>query len=167
MIAVNEVHVRVSRRPEEHRVARSSTGIRVRRRIVDSEVGFVFDDSAGEKCSSFAADQQLAQQFASNGHRIAIEEFARKNWSIAAARSRNGGAASVRGANFSVSCARFAIVTSISTFAINLQSSCMIAHLRGRLIAKHPNQAIVETAGVGYDVTITVPTFSGLARAGQ
>ena len=38
----------------------------------------------------------------------------------------------------------------------------MIAHLRGRLIAKHPNQAIVETGGVGYDVVISVPTFSEL-----
>ena len=33
----------------------------------------------------------------------------------------------------------------------------MIAHLRGKLLAKHPNQAIVETGGVGYDVTISVP----------
>ena len=43
----------------------------------------------------------------------------------------------------------------------------MIAHLRGRLIAKHPNQAIIEAAGVGYDVTISVPTFSGLPAAGN
>ncbi len=42
----------------------------------------------------------------------------------------------------------------------------MIAHLRGRLIAKHPNQAIVEAGGVGYDVTITIPTFSELPAAG-
>ena len=42
----------------------------------------------------------------------------------------------------------------------------MIAHLRGRLIAKHPNQAIVEAGGVGYDVTISVPTFSELPAAG-
>ena len=42
----------------------------------------------------------------------------------------------------------------------------MIAHLRGKLLAKHPNQAIVETAGVGYDVTISVPTFSDLPDAG-
>ena len=42
----------------------------------------------------------------------------------------------------------------------------MIAHLRGKLLAKHPNQAIVETAGVGYDVTITIPTFSDLPAAG-
>jgi Holliday junction DNA helicase RuvA len=42
----------------------------------------------------------------------------------------------------------------------------MIAHLRGKLISKHPNQAIVEAAGVGYDVTITVPTFSDLPGLG-
>jgi holliday junction DNA helicase RuvA len=43
----------------------------------------------------------------------------------------------------------------------------MIAHLRGKLLAKHPNQAIVETAGVGYDVVISVPTFSDLPAAGS
>lgn len=43
----------------------------------------------------------------------------------------------------------------------------MIAHLRGTLLSKHPNQAIVETAGVGYDVTISVPTFSDLPAAGS
>ena len=42
----------------------------------------------------------------------------------------------------------------------------MIAHLRGRLIAKHPNQAVVETAGVGYDIVISVPTFSDLPALG-
>ena len=43
----------------------------------------------------------------------------------------------------------------------------MIAHLRGKLLAKHPNQVIVETAGVGYDVTITIPTFSDLPGVGS
>src|SRR5215510_4103871 len=43
----------------------------------------------------------------------------------------------------------------------------MIAHLRGKLLAKHPNRAIVETAGVGYDVTISVPTFSDLPSVGS
>ena len=43
----------------------------------------------------------------------------------------------------------------------------MIAHLRGKLLSKHPNQAIVETAGVGYDVVITVPTFSDLPAVGS
>ncbi len=42
----------------------------------------------------------------------------------------------------------------------------MIAHLRGKLLAKHPNQAIVEAGGVGYDVTISVPTFSALPETG-
>jgi Holliday junction DNA helicase RuvA len=42
----------------------------------------------------------------------------------------------------------------------------MIAHLRGKLLAKHPNQAIVETGGVGYDVTISIPTFSDLPAIG-
>lgn len=42
----------------------------------------------------------------------------------------------------------------------------MIAHLRGKLLAKHPNQAVVETGGVGYDVTISVPTFSDLPAVG-
>jgi len=43
----------------------------------------------------------------------------------------------------------------------------MIAHLRGTLLAKHPNQAIVETHGVGYDVAISVPTFSEMPTAGS
>jgi len=42
----------------------------------------------------------------------------------------------------------------------------MIAHLRGKLIDKHPGQAIVEAAGVGYDVTISVPTFTALPSVG-
>ena len=43
----------------------------------------------------------------------------------------------------------------------------MIAHLRGKLISKHPNQAVVEAAGVGYEVNITIPTFSGLPNPGS
>lgn len=42
----------------------------------------------------------------------------------------------------------------------------MIAHLRGKLLAKHPNQLIVETSGVGYEVTISIPTFSDLPEVG-
>ena len=52
-----------------------------------------------------------------------------------------------------------------SAIPANILTS-MIAHLRGRLIAKHPNQAIVEAAGVGYDVSISVPTFSDLPATG-
>jgi holliday junction DNA helicase RuvA len=42
----------------------------------------------------------------------------------------------------------------------------MIAYLRGRLFAKQPGQVIVETGGVGYDVTISVPTFTALPAEG-
>ena len=43
----------------------------------------------------------------------------------------------------------------------------MIAHLRGRLLTKHPNQAVVETGDVGYNITITIPTFSDLPAIGN
>ncbi len=43
----------------------------------------------------------------------------------------------------------------------------MIAHLRGRLAAKSPNQAIVDCGGVGYEVTISVATFSALPGEGK
>ncbi len=43
----------------------------------------------------------------------------------------------------------------------------MIAFLRGTLLEKHPNQAIVDAGGVGYDVTIPVSTFSALPDAGR
>src|ERR1700691_4019597 len=43
----------------------------------------------------------------------------------------------------------------------------MIAHLRGRLLVKHPNQVVVETGGVGYEVNISVPTFSDLPSLGS
>ena len=43
----------------------------------------------------------------------------------------------------------------------------MIAHLRGTLLEKHPNQVIIECGGVGYDVTIPVTTFSRLGEVGQ
>src|ERR1017187_4710763 len=42
----------------------------------------------------------------------------------------------------------------------------MIAFLRGRLISKTPNQAIVDCGGVGYDATISVATFTSLPAEG-
>lgn len=38
----------------------------------------------------------------------------------------------------------------------------MIAHLRGILIEKHPNEVIVECSGVGYALTVPVSTFTAL-----
>jgi Holliday junction DNA helicase RuvA len=43
----------------------------------------------------------------------------------------------------------------------------MIALLRGTLIEKHPNQAILEAGGVGYDVTVPISTFSKLPDTGS
>ena len=42
----------------------------------------------------------------------------------------------------------------------------MIAHLRGTLLEKHPNLVIVDTGGVGYEVTIPVSTYSSLPETG-
>jgi Holliday junction DNA helicase RuvA len=42
----------------------------------------------------------------------------------------------------------------------------MIALLRGVLVEKHPNQAVVEAGGVGYDVTIPVSTYTHLPDPG-
>ncbi len=43
----------------------------------------------------------------------------------------------------------------------------MIALVRGTLLEKHPNQAIVEAGGVGYDLTIPVSTYTGLPEVGS
>jgi holliday junction DNA helicase RuvA len=45
--------------------------------------------------------------------------------------------------------------------------ACMIAQLRGTLLEKRPNQAIVDVGGVGYDVAIPVSTYSALPDAGS
>jgi Holliday junction DNA helicase RuvA len=42
----------------------------------------------------------------------------------------------------------------------------MIAHLRGVLLEKHPNQAVVDAHGVGYDVAIPISTFTALPEPG-
>jgi Holliday junction DNA helicase RuvA len=43
----------------------------------------------------------------------------------------------------------------------------MIALVRGTLLEKHPNQAIVEAGGVGYDLTIPISTYTGLPEVGS
>jgi Holliday junction DNA helicase RuvA len=42
----------------------------------------------------------------------------------------------------------------------------MIAHLRGILLSKASNQAVIECGGVGYDVAISVATYTALPREG-
>ena len=43
----------------------------------------------------------------------------------------------------------------------------MIAYLRGSILNKHPNQVIIDIAGVGYDVIIPISTFSALPNTGS
>jgi len=42
----------------------------------------------------------------------------------------------------------------------------MIGYLRGTILEKHPNQVILEAAGVGYDVQIPISTFTALPGQG-
>ncbi len=42
----------------------------------------------------------------------------------------------------------------------------MIAHLRGRVFGKTPNAVVVECGGVGYDVAISVSTYTALPAEG-
>jgi holliday junction DNA helicase RuvA len=43
----------------------------------------------------------------------------------------------------------------------------MIAHLSGKLLEKHVNSVIVETNGVGYEVTIPLSTFYEIGEVGS
>ena len=43
----------------------------------------------------------------------------------------------------------------------------MIAHLRGRILEKHPNRVVVDVSGVGYDVFVPLSTFYGLGDEGS
>jgi Holliday junction DNA helicase RuvA len=42
----------------------------------------------------------------------------------------------------------------------------MIGHLRGTVLEKHPNEVIVDAAGVGYEVQIPISTYTSLPDAG-
>jgi Holliday junction DNA helicase RuvA len=42
----------------------------------------------------------------------------------------------------------------------------MIAHLRGRILEKSPDRVVLDAAGVGYQLTISVSTFSDLPGDG-
>jgi Holliday junction DNA helicase RuvA len=43
----------------------------------------------------------------------------------------------------------------------------MIAHLRGRVLEKHPTRIIVETAGVGYELHVPLSSFSAIGEPGS
>ena len=43
----------------------------------------------------------------------------------------------------------------------------MIAHLRGRILAKHPNRVVVDVHGVGYDVHVPLSTYYDVGDPGE
>src|SRR5205823_12679068 len=49
-----------------------------------------------------------------------------------------------------------------SAFRVNR----MIAHLRGRLLEKHPNRVIVDVQGVGYEALVPLSTFYEMPEPG-
>jgi Holliday junction DNA helicase RuvA len=46
-------------------------------------------------------------------------------------------------------------------------AALMIAHLRGRVLEKHPTRVIVETAGVGYELHVPLSSFSAIGEPGS
>jgi Holliday junction DNA helicase RuvA len=42
----------------------------------------------------------------------------------------------------------------------------VIAYLRGRILDKQPNRIVIDVSGVGYDVSVPLSTFYGLADVG-
>lgn len=42
----------------------------------------------------------------------------------------------------------------------------MIAHIRGQILSKSPNSVVLECAGVGYELAISVATFTELGNEG-
>jgi holliday junction DNA helicase RuvA len=43
----------------------------------------------------------------------------------------------------------------------------VIAHLRGKILEKHPNRIVIDVNGVGYDVFVPLSTFYGLGDPGR
>ena len=76
MIAVDEIHVRVSRRAEEDSVARGASDEGVRGGIADAGIGFDLDDASGEKFAALAADQDFAEQVVGDEAGVAVVEGA-------------------------------------------------------------------------------------------
>jgi len=50
---------------------------------------------------------------------------------------------------------------------LGYNGSQMIAHLRGRILSKRPGQVVVDCAGVGYDVAVSIAAYTELPAAGS
>lgn len=80
MIAIDEIHVRESRRTEEDGVARGASDEGVRGGIADARIGFDFDDTRSEKFAALAADENFPEQIRSDEAGVAVVEGAREGF---------------------------------------------------------------------------------------
>ncbi|HEU4387305.1 MAG TPA: Holliday junction branch migration protein RuvA [Blastocatellia bacterium] len=49
----------------------------------------------------------------------------------------------------------------------SIRGKLVIAHLRGKLITKHPGAIVIDVGGVGYEVSIPLTTFYDLGEVGS
>src|SRR5256885_16471622 len=68
------------------------------------------------------------------------------------------------GTNTCPTCSVLRRIAASHQLPVRLKWLTMIAHLRGTLLPKHPNQAVVETGGVGFVRATPAPTISQLPR---
>src|SRR2546429_1760891 len=71
------------------------------------------------------------------------------------------------GTNTCPTCSVLRRIAASHQLPVRLKWLTMIAHLRGTLLAKHPNQAVVETGGIRSYVTTTPATISDPPRLGS
>src|SRR2546430_9425600 len=71
------------------------------------------------------------------------------------------------GTNTCPTCSVLRRIAASHQLPVRLKWLTMIAHLRGTLLAKHPNQAVVETGGTGFCVALRLPPISDLSRPGR
>jgi len=87
VVAVDEIHVRESRRPKQNRVASRIAGGGMSGGIVLAKVSFDFHDARGEIQISGPPDQHLSQELPSHAPRItpkerALERANRAKWGL-------------------------------------------------------------------------------------
>ena len=76
MIAVDEIHIRVSRRAKQDGIARRAADEGVGGGVVGAKVGFDFDDACGKKLAALAADEEFAKEVRAYETRVAVVERA-------------------------------------------------------------------------------------------
>src|SRR2546430_17391458 len=71
------------------------------------------------------------------------------------------------GTNTCPTCSVLRRIAASHQLPVRLKWLTMIAHLRGTLLAKHPNQAVVETGGIGFKRSNNLATIFRFPPLGQ